>query len=53
VKAFARIACVLFVALLVACGGGESANGAVSAPVQQDARLVLDTMAWDQGDWSD
>jgi hypothetical protein len=47
-----RLTCVLLVALLGGCGGGGSESVAVDTPVA-DSRLVMDTMAWDQGDWSD
>jgi hypothetical protein len=54
-KNLVRLTCVLIVALLGGCGGGGGSGSesvAVGAPVA-DARLVMDTMAWDQGDWSD
>jgi hypothetical protein len=54
VKALARIACVLLVGMLAACGGGEGSTSVTSnAPAPQETRLVLDSMSWDQGDWSD
>jgi hypothetical protein len=54
-KTLVRVGCVLIVALSGGCGGGGGGGSepvAVEAPAA-DARLVMDTMAWDQGDWSD
>jgi hypothetical protein len=55
VKYFLRIASVLVAGLLGACGGGGMGSG--DAPGQSspppDARLVLDNVAWDQGDWAE
>jgi hypothetical protein len=53
VKALVRIACVLLIGLLGACGGGEPAGSSASSPAPQDERLVLDNMSWDQGNWAD
>jgi len=54
VKNLLRIACVLMTGLLGACGGGSSeAEGSAGDPPAQDSRLVLDTAAWDQGNWAD
>jgi len=55
VKHLARIACVLMAGLLGACGGGgmEAGQGTGDAPPAPDSRLVLDNVAWDQGDWAD
>jgi len=55
VKDLLRIACVLIAGLLGACGGGgmgsEEAPG--QSPPSPDARLVLNNVAWDQGDWAE
>jgi len=55
VKAVVRIACVLLIGLLGACGGGggEPAGSSASSPAPQDERLVLDNMSWDQANWAD
>jgi len=56
VKTLARLACVLLGTLLGACGGAgghTGSNGTGSAPAPQDARLVLDSIALDQGDWAE
>ena len=55
-KNLVRITCVLIVALLGGCGGvgdGSSAESVATNSPVADTRLVMDTMAWDQGDWSD
>jgi hypothetical protein len=54
-KNLLRITCVLIFALLGGCGGGDGIGTepvATAAPIA-DARLVMDTMSWDQGDWAD
>lgn len=52
-KTFLRIICVLIVALSGGCGGGGGGSAAATPAATADTRLVMDTMAWDQGDWSD
>ena len=52
-KYFVRIACVLIVTLLCGCGGVGGGSAAATPAAAADTRLVMDTMAWDQGDWAD
>jgi len=51
-KNIVRITCVLIVALLGGCGGGGGSTAATPAATA-DTRLVMDTMAWDEGNWAD
>jgi len=55
VKSLVRIACVLTAGLLGACGGGGMGSGEAPGhdPAAPDTRLVLDELAWDQGDWAE
>ena len=52
-KNVVRITCVLIVALLGGCGGGGSGAAAATPAAATDTRLVMDTMAWDEGNWAD
>ena len=54
-KELVRGACLLVAGLLGACGGGgmESGERTGDAPPAPETRLVLDNVAWDQGDWAD
>jgi len=51
-KNLVRITFVLIVALSGGCGGGGGSTAATPTATA-DNRLVMDTMAWDQGDWAE